>query len=820
MTHPLPKRQKFVILANFPPAFGEGAAHAGDLACLLDESGAEVVTASEPGFSFARIPLIYRSKRDIAETRLRFFAEVNCQTPVIIYANGLDTRNIDQTTWRYRRWEEWRRFRLAYDAARQAKSCTIVFTGAQIFSIPFWLSLGLLGAVFLTRPHGIKAFNNRSVGEVFHHLTGNTASSLPKKVSDCLFRLAKTRDENASSVCEFIAKLRLALVKRKDSAPVLMADIDEIQQVAMLQTLSGKAFIPANVGFQFGIAGAQDSMQEFANEIVQDGLSRLELHRRHLQHERGNTPRAKQNDPKQFLYQYTHLHQNTGEPMPSEFGDCDQFPLLPAELVALAKRDTYGSFDFDCPSHRMTFALELILRFSAQSHSADFLPQNALTYLARPIGGEHGNLSKMELLCGIRAGLLDAEEPTMQTPWSSQEIRDWFATALCATTPTLNMFSTGTQIREPAMPAIQITGIIEGSSGLAQNAWMSAAAFKRLGLPVLMRDKSDMSVAQPLPADGPAPMLHRSLILHHINAEALPAQILAQGFHDGTNPLHIGYMLWELEAVPKSHLLAGELLNDIWVPSVFVQKIYEKSFGREITNIGKGISLPDVAPADLRRYGLNDSHLIFLNIFDAASSVERKNPVAAALAFLEAFPTDPRARLIIKTTPVPDSAWGDPNGQMKTLRELAHKDPRIVIITEHLPFRALLQLIKRCDCIVSTHRAEGFGYIPAYGLWFGKPVIATNYSGTTDFCTPETAFPAAYTHIPAKSGETILKVEDAFWADVSVSDVAIHMRSIADNPEAAHEKARRGQALVRTIYAPEALAKRYHDRLQTLGALD
>ena len=42
-------------------------------------------------------------------------------------------------------------------------------------------------------------------------------------------------------------------------------------------------------------------------------------------------------------------------------------------------------------------------------------------------------------------------------------------------------------------------------------------------------------------------------------------------------------------------------------------------------------------------------------------------------------------------------------------------------------------MIASCDCYVSLHRSEGLGLTMAEAMYFGKPVIATAYSGNLDF---------------------------------------------------------------------------------------
>ena len=56
----------------------------------------------------------------------------------------------------------------------------------------------------------------------------------------------------------------------------------------------------------------------------------------------------------------------------------------------------------------------------------------------------------------------------------------------------------------------------------------------------------------------------------------------------------------------------------------------------------------------------------------------------------------------------------------------------------------LTGLLANCDCYISLHRSEGFGFGPADAMGLGKPVITTAYSGVTDFCNSETALPIDY----------------------------------------------------------------------------
>jgi glycosyltransferase involved in cell wall biosynthesis len=151
--------------------------------------------------------------------------------------------------------------------------------------------------------------------------------------------------------------------------------------------------------------------------------------------------------------------------------------------------------------------------------------------------------------------------------------------------------------------------------------------------------------------------------------------------------------------------------------------------------------------------------------------------------------------------------------------ELAAADPRIRIMDSTLNGEQMAGLQAACDCYVSLHRSEGFGYGPAEAMVLGKPVITTGYSGVTDFCTAKTALLVDYAleRTPAGAYPYMDRDREYYWAAPSVNDAANHMQRLYEDREFGRAIGAAGREFVRDRYSVAALQQRYVDRLSELG---
>jgi glycosyltransferase involved in cell wall biosynthesis len=116
------------------------------------------------------------------------------------------------------------------------------------------------------------------------------------------------------------------------------------------------------------------------------------------------------------------------------------------------------------------------------------------------------------------------------------------------------------------------------------------------------------------------------------------------------------------------------------------------------------------------------------------------------------------------------------------------------LFEETLSRPEMAQLIASADVVLSLHRAEGFGLLPAEAMLQGVPVVATGWSGNLEFMTPEDSALVGYTLVPARDPQGTYTVEGAQWADADVGEAAAWLRRLRDDPELRRALGERGRA--------------------------
>jgi len=190
-----------------------------------------------------------------------------------------------------------------------------------------------------------------------------------------------------------------------------------------------------------------------------------------------------------------------------------------------------------------------------------------------------------------------------------------------------------------------------------------------------------------------------------------------------SGPPAIGFWISEVEEIWESWVRLSECMREVWTASLWFASALRAKLQCPVRHIPH--------PLDLEQWPYRarpkPSPFVVLCAFDGWSLILRKNPAAVVRVFQKAF-TDSDAKLILKATHLSDE-------QKAELDRTIAGDTRVEFRIGNQEHADLLRLMAESHVLLSLHRSEGFGMHIAEAMITGLPVMVTDYSGTTDFCT-------------------------------------------------------------------------------------
>ena len=260
----------------------------------------------------------------------------------------------------------------------------------------------------------------------------------------------------------------------------------------------------------------------------------------------------------------------------------------------------------------------------------------------------------------------------------------------------------------------------------------------------------------------------------------------------------------------------------MWTPSDFVTNTLKKYTDKPVITVPHCIAPVTDEKYDRKHFNLPEDKFLFLVMFNSGSVMERKNPLAAIKAFKEGFCKDEKTKkkykdvgLVIKISEAELSTDDE-----KIINSVVDKDDNIYYMCGHLNKTEVNSLIADVDVYVSLHRSEGFGLVMAEAMYVGTPVIATNWSGNTEFMNSDTACMVGYDmkeldkdYEPFKKGN--------LWADAHVDEAAQFMKKLYEDKEFYNKIAVNGQNYAKEHLAYKRSADIVSDRIRKIhGVFD
>ncbi|MDP2126477.1 MAG: glycosyltransferase [Pseudohongiella sp.] len=299
------------------------------------------------------------------------------------------------------------------------------------------------------------------------------------------------------------------------------------------------------------------------------------------------------------------------------------------------------------------------------------------------------------------------------------------------------------------------------------------------------------------------------ITLLHINPDHALQAIAELPSNHFDGHYSIGYWAWELPEIPPDWEKAFKHFDEIWVPSSFVQDAVAMKSPVPVVRIPHAIEVKADTTLTRTDFGLPQDPFLFLVMFDTYSRQERKNPYGAIEAFRKSFSADDMSvRLVIKVNNA------NP-GALREIRERAGDHQNVILLDQVYSRTEVNAIIANCDCFVSLHRSEGFGFGPAEAMASGKAIMATNWSGNIDYMRPDNSVGINYQLVtieqdygPYKKGQV--------WAEPDIEQAAQAMTQLASDRDLVDRLGRNARATIENEFSPVAVGTMMRKRLAAI----
>jgi hypothetical protein len=233
------------------------------------------------------------------------------------------------------------------------------------------------------------------------------------------------------------------------------------------------------------------------------------------------------------------------------------------------------------------------------------------------------------------------------------------------------------------------------------------------------------------------------------------------------------YWPWEFPRLPKRLRILSALPDQIVAVSDFSKNSFDHFSLRntEVFEAPIDVSFTEGAVRD--DFGISSDSFVCFIMADGNSSLLRKGVFEGIRAFQEAFSsTYSEPKLYVKTINLNPS-------QTLQIDQICEMDSRVTHLNEAWSRGRVLDFIRACDLHIALHRCEGFGRVIRECLMLNKKVLATRYSGSSEFTNHPNFTSVNYKLHKVNEGEYPFS-KGLKWAKPNLHDAASKLHKIFD----------------------------------------
>lgn len=362
--------------------------------------------------------------------------------------------------------------------------------------------------------------------------------------------------------------------------------------------------------------------------------------------------------------------------------------------------------------------------------------------------------------------------------------------------------------------AVNVVGHIKNETGLGEGSRLTIEALKQAGndINIYNFDNENSPARQ---NDSTYDKYLSNDLKHDISIINMNADQLIDSKYDLPKRIwdtyRIGIWYWELTEFPDDWLDAFKYVNEIWAPTRFIQSTLLKKTTVPVVYMPPGLTRNEpLKEYDRKYFNLPENTFLFLNFFDMLSFESRKNPLASINAFKKAFKADDMSvGLVLKIS------YSDKVNGVEKIKELTKGYKNIYVIDKTVSRDEINGLISCCDASISLHRSEGLGLLCEESMYYGKPVIATAWSGNMDFMNEKNSCLVDYDLVKISTYYGNNNPNQS-WAEPKIETAVNYMKKLVSDKVYYDELAKNAKETIRNDFSSLKCGLRMNKRLEMI----